>query len=191
MSDDEEFFRRRQPGGDGGLFGQRSVREGIDNLGRARRHAGISHDNRTRGRPQRLEKSIRDIGSTLDQLGVRGGNEFKNIAKMINSLGEGVEKGRDDIKDLSDLLDSNRDGIVSDAEVRAARVNEELLSEVKQIHPLLARSLRDPSFRIRQIEKSVVRPEQSGKVSNQVNLVKQGYAGYSSDLNMFNVDYVR
>ena len=193
----DDFIAPIRMGGDSGLFRRTSAQEAIRREERARRHAGTREEeskssrqrNRTsRGRPERMEQRLNEVINIAEGLGIQGGREFKNIAGVLRSLGETAEEQRGDIQDLSKLLDSNGDGFVDDNEIANARGDSKILSEVGKIHPVLARALRDPSFRVSSVEKKTVVPSHNSvKPVNQVDIVQQGYSNYTSDVNTYNL----
>lgn len=188
----EDEYMERKHGGDNPQFKQPSLAEALDIERRARRAAGLTQgaDRTSRGRPARMEQTLAALKEGITQLGMHGGSEFTRITDILKTVTGSIEERKSEIKELSELLDSNKDGVVSDLEVRKASTNEAILNSVNKIHPLLARSLKDPSFRIRQIKKQEVSATaQYRQPSNQVNLVRQGYGGYMEDLNKFNVDF--
>lgn len=180
MGDDDEFSSRSYP--DSELYGgDLDLRAAIANQNRAQRQAGMREGDAprpSRGRPERVERRLDAID-----------NNFRLITRMMGQTGA---EHSDDIRRLARILDSNGDGRVSDGELRDASGNRELLDEVKKISPLIARTLKDPNFRIRQIKRKDigVLPARRHEINNQVETIRQGFGGYVEDVNMFNVDRI-
>tara|TARA_R110000822_G_scaffold186035_4_gene325164 strand:+ start:5410 stop:6312 length:903 start_codon:yes stop_codon:yes gene_type:complete len=182
------------------LSGQTSMREEV----RGARESLFSGVNRITRDQELLRNTINDAGRRVvtgqssirdeiktgmidimdDNAGLRrtARDGFDRIAGVVRAVGG-------DIGEVANILDTNADKRVSDLEIRQAARDNSILLELQKINPLIARSIRDPNFRIRTIKKETVRTGTIKTPSNQKNLVKQGYAGYLQDLNEFNVDF--
>lgn len=93
------------------------------------------------------------------------------------------------IKSIINLIDINGDGNISSEEIAAAEQNEDVIDALRNIHPLVAKALNDPNFRIQQIKQSSIKPSRSSSVSNQVNEAQQANANFIDDVNKFNVEF--
>jgi hypothetical protein len=156
----------------------RALDEGFGSLaGHARTEADMA-DTRFR----HIAHNIRQASDATD-------DGFRLLTRMMGQTGA---EHSEDIRRLASLLDSNDDGRVTNGELRDASGNQELLDEVKKISPLIARTLKDPNFRIRQIERRDigVLPAKRHEINDQVETIRQGFGGYVEDVNMFNVDRV-
>lgn len=123
-------------------------------------------------------------------VGFGGGPEFRRIRELMRHIAPDLEIGGERvIQEIGELLDRNGDGKVDNEELDEGLHNNDTLKSLNRIHPMLAKALADPNFRIRKIERKKIKAENPRTVKNQVETVQQGYAGFMDDVNKFNVDF--
>lgn len=208
MSDEDVYINRDPSEGD--LFRQPSLSDAIRNIQRARAAAGLMPQAGRQLRTEQMIGHVADIAvvsatenrdyyinlmnqisgaEASQQAGVH--SAYRNIVNLIASLGGSIESQRTEIKEISQLLDTDNNGVVSNAEVANAANNGNTMNQINIINPLIAKLMKDPNMSVRKIPRMPVENPVGSKksMSNNVNLVRQAYAGYVDDVNMFNVDF--
>lgn len=178
--------------------------ENIHRRRRASEHASVSEEEekkqRRRSRPgiyTRIEEEVKRSSKTLEEirgianmLGFQGGQNTDRILRTILDVASGNEqKAEEKLREVAGVLDANKDGYISDGEMKNAAANEEILDSINKIHPLLRRAIQDPSFRMRTITPQKVKGPSPDRLTNNVSAVEQGYANYIQDYNKFNVTF--
>lgn len=176
--------------------------ENIRRRRRAEEHAGVAEEEK-KGRARqpgiytRIEEEVKRSSRTLEEirgianmLGFQSGQNTDRILRTILDVAGGNEqKAEEKIREVAGVLDANRDGYITDGEMKNAAVNEEILESINKIHPLLRRAIQDPSFRVRTITPQKVKGPSPDRLTNNVSAVEQGYANYIQDYNRFNVAF--
>lgn len=180
-----------------------SPRENISRRRRALEHAGIAEEEKKQKRRThpgiytRIEEEVKRNSKTLEEirgiaqmLGFQSGENTDKILKTIMNVAGGDEqKAEEKIREVAGVLDADKDGYITDGEIKNASANEEILESINKIHPLLRRAIQDPSFRVRTITPQKVTEASPNRLTNNVGAVEQGYANYIQDYNRFNVAF--
>lgn len=90
-----------------------------------------------------------------------------------------------------DNLDFNGDGRIDRVELAVSKNGNatDKMSDIRLIHPLLAKAHRHPNFLRTKIEQKKIQKETPYDKTTQVNLVQQGEANFMKDFNQFNVNF--
>lgn len=174
-----------------------------ENIGYRRRveeYAGIAEEKGRRRQPgiySRIENEVKQQSKTLEEirgiaqmLGMQSGqNTDKILRTILDFTGGNEQKAEQVVREVAGVLDANRDGYITDGEMKNASANEEILESINKIHPLLRRAIQDPSFRVRTITPQKVTEASPNRFTNNVAAVEQGYANYIQDYNRFNVAF--
>jgi hypothetical protein len=133
-----------------------------------------------------------------------GDNESQQAGILDEIINRVMEPSlSDDLEWLSDFgsefgdADLNGDGVVDQVEMNVAVNNDVDENNIlRSIHPLMLKllatnmSIADSvKSSKRQIPKETLKLEDSGKRSNQVSLVQQGFARFDTDENLYNVKH--
>ena len=121
----------------------------------------------------------------------RGGGILGEVQNGIQYVGD----NRSDLESIStsvlfgNLSDLDNDGDIDKVDLALSQSGNQIVEEIRRLHPLIAKAQRDPNFMVRRIERQEISNEDTTTPENQVNLVQQGIAGYIEDINMFSVKY--
>lgn len=108
---------------------------------------------------------------------VEGGEQFQNILKTLKRGADSGISLMNEVKAVSDILDWDKNGYISDREVANARGNQDLSMQLARINPLISKAMRNPTFKV-----GHTREEDT---TNNEDLVETGYLNYLTDSTRF------